>query len=697
MQIAVTVLALTVFVSPTGNDREPGTRDAPVRTLVRARDLLRAQKGRGSSEVVVRKGVYRVRETLALDARDSNVTWRGENGAVLDGGFAVTGFRKLGSSDAFAIQQMSPVAFSNALVADVKAAGYREWERQCRYGGAVEMSALSHRLPPERQNTRRTSVDTVFERMTDLWCNGEPMELAREPDASYLRLADVDNREVSFVTDSPLRARLAAERELMVCGFWHWNYLDETAAVDRMSPDGKVVMDDVIFRMCVHYKRMNANQPYFFVNALCALDRPGEWFLDRAEGKLYVMPKKLQKGADNKVPEQHFVLSEFKDDFVSVTNGENIVFENLAFVHGKRHGIVAAGSRAIAVRNCRLERLGGRAIVMTPVDRAVIADNFVRFMGTAGIQLESGDRVTLASGESVVRGNDVSFTSLRRRTYSPALDLDGVGTLVEKNYFHDLLSSAINLRGNDQRIYGNFIERAVLESDDQGALDTFAFISYQGNRIVGNVWKDIGGEAHDGYVAGQAGVRLDDLISAVYVASNVFINAAKGNFGAIQVNGGRANVFEDNVFVDCRSSADAAITIGVNTGWSWKHKLENSRWHSTKRWNEDMFAKPYRKYPMLCEPDVLTRFKDDNVIRRNYVTGCRDVLRRSRYDPNGYFFERDGGGNGVNVCHGAPQTELRFLSDDGKVEAAVRYDRKNGAKVRIFRRTTGVSEGGGRN
>jgi len=125
---------------------------------------------------------------------------------------------------------MSPVAFSNALVADVEAAGYREWERQCRYGGAVVTTL--------RKDTRRTKAVTVFERMTDLWCNGEPMELVREPDAKYLRLDGIDDKEVSFVTDSPMKARLAAERELMVCGFCHWNYLDETAAVDGLLPYG---------------------------------------------------------------------------------------------------------------------------------------------------------------------------------------------------------------------------------------------------------------------------------------------------------------------------------------------------------------------------------------------------------------------------------------------------------------------------
>ena len=132
--------------------------------------------------------------------------------------------RKLAATDTFALQQLSPVAFSNALVADVRAAGYRAWERQCRYGGAVR-TGRSAAGAFVVQSTRCTDKDAVLERMTDLWCNGGPMELAREPNAKFLKLAGIDNGEVSFVTDSEMRERLARERELMVCGFWHWNYL----------------------------------------------------------------------------------------------------------------------------------------------------------------------------------------------------------------------------------------------------------------------------------------------------------------------------------------------------------------------------------------------------------------------------------------------------------------------------------------
>ncbi len=88
---------------------------------------------------------------------------------------------------------------------------------------------------------------------------------------------------------------------------------------------------------------------------------------------------------------------------------------------------------------------------------------------------------------------------------------------------------------------------------------------------------------------------------------------------------------------------------------------------------------------MMRESDLVTVFKDDNVVRRNYVTGCRDVVQRSHYNPNGYYYEYFGGEDGMNVHRENPRLEIRFLGTDGSVEAAVRYDRKNGAKIRILK------------
>jgi hypothetical protein len=100
--LAVTATA-QIYVSPSGSDANPGTQAQPVRTLPRARDLVRARNRNLTADLTVylERGTYRLTQPLVLDARDS-----GSNGhavlytsahpgdlPVISGGIAITGWK----------------------------------------------------------------------------------------------------------------------------------------------------------------------------------------------------------------------------------------------------------------------------------------------------------------------------------------------------------------------------------------------------------------------------------------------------------------------------------------------------------------------------------------------------------------------------------------------------------------------------
>lgn len=79
---------IRVYVSPTGSDTAAGTREAPLRTLLAARALVRAKRGvkrlgtvRQGASVLLTAGTYRLATPLILsaddagDASDAVVTW----------------------------------------------------------------------------------------------------------------------------------------------------------------------------------------------------------------------------------------------------------------------------------------------------------------------------------------------------------------------------------------------------------------------------------------------------------------------------------------------------------------------------------------------------------------------------------------------------------------------------------------------
>jgi Right handed beta helix region len=90
-----------IYVSPSGNDTNPGTRSAPLQTLAHARDLVRGldHDMTGDISVVLEGGAYRLTAPLQLGPQDSgtnghDVIWTATSGAtaVVSGADQITGW-----------------------------------------------------------------------------------------------------------------------------------------------------------------------------------------------------------------------------------------------------------------------------------------------------------------------------------------------------------------------------------------------------------------------------------------------------------------------------------------------------------------------------------------------------------------------------------------------------------------------------
>ena len=169
--------------------------------------------------------------------------------------------------------------------------------------------------------------------------------------------------------------------------------------------------------------------------------------------------------------------------------------------------------------------------------------------GGGGILLAGGDRKTLTPSRHYAENNHIHDYGRWNRTYKAGISIDGVGTRVANNLIHDAPHQAIFVSGNDNLIELNEIHRVCTETGDAGAFYMGRDWAQRGNIVRYNYFHDLraGGLDGQGGFSEVMAVYLDDWMSGATIFGNIFYKAGR----AVLIGGGRDNVVENNVFVDC--------------------------------------------------------------------------------------------------------------------------------------------------
>ncbi len=588
---------LTMHVAPHGHDPADATQAAPLATLFGARNAIRRWRAQhqgalppGGVRVVVHGGTYTVTETCTLAADDTGtaqtpIVYEAAPGEdpIFSGGQSIDSWRPV--SDSAIRARLAPAARERVLEADLAALGVRD------FGDATDL-----RRAPE------------------LFIDGLPQTLARWPDQGFVATGEILGTDTFTVWGSipgcrDGKLRYLEERpnswvdepDVRLYGYWFWDWYEEFQKVAAIDPDARA------FTLARPYAQYGyrTGQRYCAVNVLRELDRPGEWYLDRRSGLVYWFPP------DDDAPQRAAAtLSVFAQPFVVLEGASHVILRGLTFQDGRGDGIHVRDGAACVVAGCTLRRLGGDAVVVQGGRQHTIFGCSMYTLGCGGARVAGGDRETLTPGGHVVENCTVADISRLKRTYAPAVHLDGCGNRIAHNCFERIPSSALRVEGNDHVIELNAIRHVVQESDDQGGLDMFGNPLYRGVVIRWNRWSDITGGTH----CGAAGVRLDDMISGVFVHGNVFERCGAVLFGGVQIHGGKENVVDNNVFVDCFA------------GLSFSPWGQNRWREGITRFLSQAETEPYRtRYPDLQR---LTVDADVNWITRNVFVRCGTVMLR---------------------------------------------------------------------
>ena len=339
---AVGKFAVEYFVAPTGNDANPGTKEQPFATLEKARDAIRALKAKGGlpGPVCVRllPGQYPVGRTLELNSADSGteaapIVYRADKPgtAVLYGGKRLSGFTP--SADA----RLPEEARGKVFQCDLKKAGVTDY-------GPLKERGYGVQPPPAT---------------LELFFNGEPLTLARWPNSGFVNGGTIlepgskkEGKPSVFEYLDERHARWTSAADGWLFGYFRHGWADRTLKIQSIDPASKRVA-------CGPYQQggfgmepvkwfNKARIKYYAFNLLEELEQPGEWYLDRQTGILYLYPP-------SDLADATVELGMLTVPMLSMANAAHVRIEGLVFDLSRSSGMFITDSRALSRRRVHRE------------------------------------------------------------------------------------------------------------------------------------------------------------------------------------------------------------------------------------------------------------------------------------------------------------------------------------------------------
>jgi hypothetical protein len=406
-----------LYVAPNGNDMNPGTEQAPLKTIERAKELLRTAKKGMSRDITVylRGGIYPVTQPIIFTEMDSGINgftirytaYPGEK-PVLNGAIPVKGWKKQ-KGDIYKV----PLDRTDKL-------------RQLYVNGERRYMSRGEGIGHEDGFRWGEFIITGNEN----WADGTGLQ------PSGVIFKDKKNLPV---VKSPEWVELHSQS-----GFaYHITCLQDIISIDSgrvallQQPMGAIATNTPEQWGCGFFKNILGPQRlYHFENAMELLDEPGEFYFDGKNKTLYYYKKANENMAEAEV------YAPVSEGFLSITGASvsnrvrNLEFSNLCFEYDhwallrveNSYGMTAVQSIPLQSRFCPDGMMHNAKYSYLQNQRA-------------SIRMENAENITFS-------GNTLQHIG------SLAMDLtnDVVDCYVTENSFRDIGSGAFNI-GDARNLY----------------------------------------------------------------------------------------------------------------------------------------------------------------------------------------------------------------------------------------------------
>ncbi|MDP4226918.1 MAG: right-handed parallel beta-helix repeat-containing protein [Bacteroidota bacterium] len=620
------------YVSPSGNDHNPGTLQKPFATITKARDTVRKLKKNksipnGGITIFIRGGNYQFTSSFELTAEDAGEknkpiryqSYKNEKPSFI-GGLLVDS-KKWVPINSVARKRLHPgIDASKIYELDVSVMGLKN---VARFAPAnqfttdwyiIDLYADQKRQPvsqwPDPGENIRGKNDPGW-----TTCNGSKNNCS----FYYGWGGHPEDRDTTDEVDADgtNRARrwqnsINEGHELWLKGLWRTPWAPITTKVKAIH------LEDQSIEFCEQppqgmgskYSPVANNNPlwrvgsgkenWLAINFLDEINQPGEWALDFKDGKLYYYPPKP-------IGQLNMMIADMVMPVIRMQSTKYVQLNGISIEGGLGNGIEMDDCSNILIADCSIRNVGSTGICMNGGENNIIQSNDIYETGGWGMELKNlGNRFTLASSNVTIINNYIHHVG--NLAFKEAVALENcVGVLISHNLLHDIPKGAIRTDNVNNCVFEyNEIHNIALKEGDTGV-----FYNYGGWSTYGNIFK---------YNFSHHTNRANGFYSDDGTSGDVYFkNIVQGAISAVKFGGGHDNLAENNLFIESHDQTvdDRGINRNYRLGTNyetnltkfninaepWKSygvKLKSSFNLTTNLWSDVLNPSWHPEYPNGC-------------------------------------------------------------------------------------------------
>ncbi len=586
---------IRVYVSTTGNDSNDGSFEKPVQTIAKAVALASSLKSSNANKTVavtIRGGDYYISKTIEIPSSASGT-----------------------KANPFVIQNYNGEEVNikgSTVIEPTKFTQLRDTEVLTKIPATARKYVGVYDLP---KNAAQNMYFTAFTDMGSgnlgnaaFIVNDTEQTLARWPNTGFDRTVavNVSGAETFSVKDGATRLRTWAGSTTAVAGgYFSVEYAYTTKAI-------KSIEGELIRLESKPYYGITSNKRYFVQNLIEELDSPGEYYIDYTAAKLYYYP-------EGNIANSTMEISTMTETMFYGNKLSNVTIKGITLKNTRGYGMEFPEAKNVIIDNCTLTNIGNKGIVMENATDCQIINSTISHIGAGAIVISGGDRNSLTPSNNLIDNNHIYDFAVSTRTYSPGINLSGVGTTITHNLINTSPSQGIMFSGNDHTMKYNEFYDLVNEPCDAGAIYAVRNYTMRGNEVAYNYFHDIQTTADEGGSIFVAGVYYDDLFSSVNTHHNVFYNCNL----AVMIGGGRDHNFDNNIIVDCKT---AMFMDARGVGWASYHAANGGQAYATigqVPYNKEPWASRYPELASILDEPEKLGLPMGNSIQNNIMQGCQ--------------------------------------------------------------------------